>query len=111
MKRTLIAGILGGVIAFVWGAIAHMNPLTETLGLSMMNEKEDAVLDERSPTRFALERAGPAYFPNVRVQRVTTRTGEGAVQHASLIFHGFDFLPPLQAFYQPVKRGPLALAA
>jgi hypothetical protein len=33
------------------------------------------------------------------------------VQHASLVFHVYSFLPHLQTFYRQVRRGPLALAA
>jgi hypothetical protein len=36
MKKVLLAGILGGVIAFVWSSIVHMSPvgliLTSTSG-------------------------------------------------------------------------------
>jgi hypothetical protein len=35
---------LGALIAFVWSAIAHQNPLTMALGLSVFGPKEDAVL-------------------------------------------------------------------
>lgn len=44
MTRILLAGLLGGLVAFIWSAVVHMNPLTACLGLSMFNEKEDAVL-------------------------------------------------------------------
>jgi hypothetical protein len=44
MTRRLLAGFVGALIAFVWSAVIHMNPSTATMGLSMMNEKEDAVL-------------------------------------------------------------------
>src|SRR6266704_5423588 len=43
MKKFL-AAFLGALIAFVWSAIAHQNPLTMTLGLSVLGPKEDAVL-------------------------------------------------------------------
>jgi hypothetical protein len=33
------------------------------------------------------------------------------VQHASLIFHYFQFLPHIAAFYRKVKTGRLPLAA
>ena len=75
MKRTLIAGILGGVIAFVWGAIAHMNPLTETLGLSMMNEKEDAVL---AALKSNLQQPGLYFFPGMDMTKAMTKEQEAA---------------------------------
>jgi hypothetical protein len=39
-----LAAFLGALIAFVWSAIAHQNPLTMALGLSVLGPKEDAVL-------------------------------------------------------------------
>lgn len=86
-------------------------PLTEAPALVLFAEREDAVLDARAPVLFALERAPRAYFPQGTVQRVFARRGQPAVQHASLIFHVFKFLPPLQAFYQQVRRASLADAA
>ena len=43
MKK-ILAAFLGALIAFVWSAIAHQNPLTMALGLSVLGPKEDAVL-------------------------------------------------------------------
>lgn len=89
----------------------NLLPLTEAPTLVLFAEREDAVLDARAPVLFALERAPRAYFPQCTVQRVFARPGQAAVQHASLIFHVFKFLPPLQAFYQHVRRTSLACAA
>jgi len=85
-------------------------PLTEAPALVLYAEKEDAVLDPGSPTRFGLETAGRAYFPQHRMQTVSTPFGT-PVQHASLIFHVFDFLPPITAFYQRLKPGRANAAA
>jgi len=46
MKRTLIAGMLVGVVAFVWSSIAHMMSFTGHLGLSTMNEKAEDAIDQ-----------------------------------------------------------------
>lgn len=86
-------------------------PLSPAPTLILFAEREDAVLAPGAPGMFALEGAHRAYFPQSSVQRVAARAGEPAVQHASLIFHVFEFLPALQAFYQKVRRGPLPLAA
>ncbi len=75
MKRTLIAGILGGVIAFVWSAIVHMMPFTGTLGLSMMNEKEDAVLSALSAN---LPPPGLYFFPGMDMTKTMTKEQEAA---------------------------------
>lgn len=86
-------------------------PLAGAPALVLFSQCEEAVMDAGSPTRFAFERAARAYFPQVRVACVTARGSQPAVQHASLIFHVFDFLPHLRRFYQGIKRRPLPLAA
>jgi alpha-beta hydrolase superfamily lysophospholipase len=86
-------------------------PLSEVPALILFAEKEEAVLDNSAPVRLALERAPRAYFPRAHARIVKARGGDAPVQHASLVFHVFEFLPPLQAFYQHVRRGPLPLAA
>jgi hypothetical protein len=50
MKK-ILAAFLGALIAFVWSAIAHQNPLTMALGLSVLGPKEDAVHGYRSFSR------------------------------------------------------------
>lgn len=86
-------------------------PITHVPALVLFAEKEDSVLDPASPTRFALERAGPAFFPHVRVATVQARPGCAAVQHASLIFHVDEFLGHLRPFYHRLQRRTLPLAA
>ena len=86
-------------------------PLCEAPTLILFAEKEEAVLDAGAPVRLALERAPRAYFPRASAHIVKARPGEAPVQHASLVFHVFEFLPSLQAFYQHVRRGTLPLAA
>ena len=85
-------------------------PLTTAPTLILFAENEEAVLDALSPTRFVLERAHRAYFPDSAASVVASRGGS-PVQHASLIFHVFDFLPPLSGFYQRLKAGKLKQAA
>lgn len=85
-------------------------PLTSAPALILFAEKEDSVLDAGAPTRFSLENAHRAYFPESRVQVVRSNLGN-PVQHASLIFHVFDFLPPITAFYQRLKTRRLKTAA
>jgi hypothetical protein len=85
-------------------------PLTTAPALVLFAEKEEAVLDGTSPTRFALLNAPRSYFPNGRAEIVTNAAGT-PVQHASLIFHVFDFLPPITVFYQRLKTRRLQTAA
>jgi hypothetical protein len=86
-------------------------PLTPAPALVLFAEKEDAMLDARAPSLFAFRHAVRAYFPRGMTKEVAARPGQAPVQHASLIFHVYEFLPPLQAFYARLKAGQLPLAA
>lgn len=86
-------------------------PLTDAPALVLFAEREDGVIDPGSPTRFALETAHRAYFPHGSVQRVTAAPGTAPVQHASLIFHVFEFLPHLSGFYAKLRQTKLKSAA
>ncbi len=86
-------------------------PLTDAPTLVLFAEREDAVIDAASPTRFAFESAHRAYFPRGRVQTIAALPGGTPVQHASLIFHVFEFLPPLNQFYTRLRSEPLRSAA
>jgi alpha-beta hydrolase superfamily lysophospholipase len=77
-------------------------PLAECPALLLYAEKEDAVLGARAPGRAALERSCTAFFPRGRVA-VVRNAGGAPVQHASLIFHGENFLPWIAAFYRGLK--------
>jgi pimeloyl-ACP methyl ester carboxylesterase len=86
-------------------------PLAEAPALVLFAEREEDVLDPGSPTCFALESALPAYFPRGRVHRVIAAPGCAPVQHASLIFHVFEFLPYLAGFYTKLRHAKLKSAA
>jgi hypothetical protein len=70
MKRILLAGLLGGIIAFVWSAIVHMVPLTSQMGLSMMGDKEDAVL---AALKSNLTQDGLYFFPGMDMTKEMTK--------------------------------------
>jgi hypothetical protein len=80
---------------------AHL-PLSEAPALILYAEKETAILTDSSPTRFALATAHRAYFPHSAC-RVVNNPGGSPVQHASLIFHCFNFLPAISSFYKRLK--------
>lgn len=84
-------------------------PLSLAPTLVLYAEKEGAVLHERSPTRAALASTLSAFFPNGTVHVVAG--GTSPVQHASLIFHYFQFLPPVTAFYRGLKTRKDRVAA
>ena len=68
------------------------------------------MLGAAAPSLFAFRHAHRAYFPEGSVREVRAAPGQPPVQHASLVFHVFEFLPPLQAFYARLRaqRWPLA---
>lgn len=85
-------------------------PLATTPTLVLYAEKEDAVLAAGSPTRRAFEHAGRRWFPHLACRVITNPRG-APVQHASLIFHGHNFLPAVTNFYHGLKSGKFHRAA
>ena len=84
-------------------------PLTQVPVLILYAEKESAVLCENSPTRRALESHLQEYFPQGLLQIVSG--GSTPVQHASLIFHYYQFLQPLILFYRKLRSNKVKAAA
>ncbi len=85
-------------------------PLTQVPTLILFAENEEAILAAHAPTRFVLEAAHRAYFPSSHCQTICNHRGS-PVQHASLVFHCFNFLPPISRFYRGLKTGKLLRAA
>ncbi|MFZ9682041.1 MAG: hypothetical protein ACO3DQ_02380 [Cephaloticoccus sp.] len=85
-------------------------PLTEAPVLALYAEKEGAVLAAASPTRRTLEAALPIWVPRGRLETISNPRG-APVQHASLIFHCANFLPPLLGFYRRLKSRKFRVAA
>jgi alpha-beta hydrolase superfamily lysophospholipase len=85
-------------------------PLTQAPTLILFAESEDAILAAHAPTKFVLEAAHQTYFPNSRCKTICNHRGS-PVQHASLIFHCFNFLPPISRFYRGLKTSKLLRAA
>ena len=75
MKKILLAGILGGIVMFVWGAVVHMNPITGPMGLSMLNEKEDVVL---AAVRDNVPQPGMYFFPGRDMTKNMSKEEEAA---------------------------------
>ena len=75
MTRILLAGLLGGLVAFIWSAVVHMNPLTACLGLSTFNEKEDAVLAELRGHDLS---PGLYFFPGMDMSKSMSKQQEAA---------------------------------
>jgi pimeloyl-ACP methyl ester carboxylesterase len=92
-----------------WPERIQPTPLSEAPTLILYAEKETSVIAPRSPTRMALEGRHRDYFSQSRCMLVTG--GKSPVQHASLIFHYFQFLPFIAKFYRELRPGSLRLAA
>src|SRR5260370_822330 len=75
MKKSLLAAILGAVIFFAWSAFVHMNPLTGPMGLSRLNEKEDAVLAMLNEN---VSQPGLYFFPGMDMSKHMTKEEEAA---------------------------------
>ncbi len=77
-------------------------PLTNAPTLILYAEKESAVLQEAAPGRFLLSNAHQLLFPDSRHLVISNPKGD-PVQHASLIFHYFNFRGPILAFFGQLK--------
>jgi pimeloyl-ACP methyl ester carboxylesterase len=93
-----------------WNSAENL-PLCDAPTLVLYAEKESAVIPAGAPTRRALESAMSAFFPRGELRVVSAESGGSPVQHASLIFHYFQFLPHVAAFYRGLKSGKFPLAA
>ncbi|MEO6726176.1 MAG: hypothetical protein ABIP14_12865, partial [Blastocatellia bacterium] len=70
----LLAGILGGLIAFVWSSVVHMLP-TGKMGLSVLNEKEDAVV---AALKGSNAEDGLYFFPGMNMSKSMTAEQQAA---------------------------------
>ena len=75
MKKTLLAGLLGGFVAFAWSAAVHMTPPIGSMGLQMFNEKEDAVLAGLRSHDLA---PGLYFFPGMDMSKKMSKEQEDA---------------------------------
>lgn len=90
-----------------WGSAP--GPLTHAPAMVLYAEREDSVMAERAPTPRVLARDGAGLFPSLETHVVGG--GQSPVQHASLIFHYYQFLPYFESFYRRLKPSKLVLAA
>lgn len=74
MKKILLAGVVGGLVMFIWGAIAHTVLPIGSMGLKIL-PNEDAVL---GPMKQAVPESGLYFFPGMDMSRKPTE----AEQHA-----------------------------
>ncbi|MBS1789130.1 MAG: hypothetical protein JST85_15485 [Acidobacteria bacterium] len=101
MKNVLLAGILGGIVAFICSAAIHMSPLG-MMGLSVLNGKEEAVL---TALKSNIQNDGLYFFPGVDMSKSLTKEEEAAWEAkykagpiGLLLYHptGSDTMSPKQ---------------
>jgi len=74
MKKIFLAGVVGGLVMFIWGAIAHTVLPIGTMGLKTL-ANEDAVL---TPLKQAVPESGLYFFPGLDMSRKATETEQRA---------------------------------
>jgi len=78
-------------------------PLCEAPVLILFAEKETSVLTDSAPTLVVLGVHPQALFPTAQVRTVINRRGS-PVQHASMLFHCFNFASHLSTFYRLMRE-------
>lgn len=78
-------------------------PLCEVPVLVLLAEKETSVLTGDAPSLATLGTHPEALFPSAQVRTVVNLRGS-PVQHASLLFHCFNFAPHLSAFLRLMRE-------
>lgn len=74
MKKILLAGILGGLVAFVCSSAIHMSPLG-SMGLSVLNDKEETVL---TALKSNIQNDGLYFFPGMDMSKSMTTEEQNA---------------------------------
>jgi len=77
MKKVLLPGILGGLLVFVWSAIAHMVLPIGQMGLKTIPSNEEAVLNAMKSN---IQQGGLYFMPGYDMSRTLTKAEEAALQ-------------------------------
>jgi len=102
MKKILLAGILSGILVFIWSAIAHMVLPIGEMGLKTIPHTEDAVL---SAMKSNIQEPGLYFMPGFEMGRKQSEAEQKAFQAkyeagptAFLVYHpaGQKMLSPNQ---------------
>jgi hypothetical protein len=73
-KRILIAGVVGGIVMFVWGAVSHMVLPIGEMGLDSL-PNEDALM---SAMKSSIPGAGMYFFPGMDMHEEMSKEEEAA---------------------------------
>jgi len=105
MKRILIASILGGLIVFVWSAIAHMATPLGTMGLSVIPNETPVV----NAIRTNIPKSGMYFFPGMDPSQKPTpeyekKYKEGPTGLLIATIGGSDMVAPRQLISELVTN-------
>lgn len=77
MKKVLLPGILGGLLVFIWSAIAHMVLPIGEMGLKSIPQNEDALL---SAMKSNIQEPGLYFMPGIEMGKKPTTEQQSAWQ-------------------------------
>jgi len=77
MKKVLLPGILGGLLVFVWSAIAHVVLPIGQMGLKTIPSNEEAVLNAMKSN---IQEGGLYFMPGYDISRTPTKAEQAAFQ-------------------------------
>src|SRR5436309_452161 len=76
MGRVLLGGVVGGLVVFVWGAVAHMVLPIGSMGIRQIPaESEDAVI---ASMRDAIHEPGFYFFPGMDMTKAASESEQKA---------------------------------
>ena len=106
MKKVLLPGILGGLLVFVWSAIAHMVLPIGNMGFNGIPNNEDALLNAMKSN---IQQSGLYLLPGIDMSKTPTEAERNAWQlkyeagpTAFLVYHptGVNAMSPGQLIRQ-----------
>jgi hypothetical protein len=74
LKKILLGGFLGGVVVFIWGAIAHMALPLGQAGISQIPDEESVL----TALRASIKEKGLYFFPGFDMSKVRSESEQKA---------------------------------
>ncbi len=99
MKKVLLPGILGGLLVFIWSAIAHMVLPIGEMGLKSIPQTEDALL---TAMKSNLQEPGLYFMPGLEMGRTPTEEENNAFQAK------YQAGPTALLVYHPTGETPMS---
>jgi hypothetical protein len=99
MKKVLLPGILGGLVVFIWSAIAHMVLPIGEMGLKSIPQNEDAVF---SALKSNISEPGLYFMPGIEMGKNPTEEQQKAWQAK------YEAGPTALLVYHPTGEKPMS---